>query len=549
MTEVDQQEHAADSAGDDARGTDAPVTDAPVTDAVTEQQSPESPQVVREVETKYRVHGLFRLPDLAGAGPVARVEERETLSLTAVYYDTADLRLAREGVTLRRREGGHDAGWHLKLPVGSVGSGSRDEVRLPLDAGEPGQVPEPLRDLTTAYARRAPLQAVATLETERVPFALLDEQGNEVAELTDDTVSVVDGGRVVVRFRELELEERGAAAGDLDAVAARLSEAGALPGEFTSKAVRALGPMATAPGDIPEPPTPRSSDPAGDLVRSHLATHVTALRQADLGVRRDEPDSVHQMRVAARRLRSGLKVFRPLLDRQWADALRDELAWIASELAGVRDREVLLERLDEATKGLPDEVEPLAPRALIDREVGAALAAAREEALAALRSERYAALLDALVDAVRNPWLTARADVPSADALPPLVRKAWQRLARDAKGLTLDGRDEDWHEARKAAKAVRYASEAVAPALGKDAKRLAKQVERVTELLGDHQDAAVAAATLRDLADGKHVSGRVGFALGLLHAEQRAAVARNRVAFLELWPDVAHARHRGWLRT
>jgi CHAD domain-containing protein len=265
-------------------------------------------------------------------------------------------------------------------------------------------------------------------------------------------------------------------------------------------------------------------------------------------VRRDEHDAVHQMRVAARRLRSGLKVFRPLLDREWADGLREELAWIAGELGGVRDREVLLARLEEATGALPSGVEPLAPRALLDRELGAGLASARQEALDALRSERYAALLDALVDAVRNPWLTARAEVPCTEALPPLVAKAWKRLARDAKGLTLDGRDEDWHEARKAAKAVRYACEAVAPALGKDAKRLAKQVERVTELLGEHQDASVAATTLRDLAEGEHVSGRIGFALGLLYAEQRAAVHHDRVAFLELWPEVAHARHRGWLR-
>jgi CHAD domain-containing protein len=548
--QVDQQDRPLPDPGPQHGGSQPA---APVASPDAQASSPAAPVVVREVETKYRVHGLFRLPDLAGAGPVARVEPRETLALTAVYYDTPDLRLAREGVTLRRREGGHDAGWHLKLPVGPVGSGSRDEVRLPLEAGAPGEVPGELRDLATAYARSSILVPVATLQTERVPYALIDAQGDELAELTDDTVSVLDGDRVAVRFRELELEEHGAQAGDLDDVVRRLSDAGALPGEFSSKAVRALGPMATAPGDVPEAPVPGPDDPAGDLVRAHLATHVRALRRADLGVRRDEPDAVHQMRVSARRLRSGLKVFRPLLDRQWADGLREELAWVAGELAGVRDREVLRERLDEATRDLPAGVEPLGPRALIDTELGAAQQAAREEALAALRSDRYAALLDALVDAVRNPWLTARAEVSCAEALPPLVAKAWKRLARDARGLALDGdgeggRDEAWHEARKAAKAVRYASEAVAPALGKPAKRLAKQVTRVTELLGEHQDAAVAAETLQRLAEGEHVSGRIGFALGLLHADQRGAVHVARLTFLDLWPEVAHARHRGWLR-
>lgn len=516
----------------------------------TGAKGPATVTTYREVEQKFRVHGLFRLPDLAGAGVVDRVEPRETVHLTAVYHDTSDLRLAREGVTLRRREGGADEGWHLKLPVGALGSGVRDELQFPLESGAVGDPPRELADLVTAYVRGGSLQPVATLLTERTPQALLDANGNEVAELTDDTVSVVDGDRVLVRFRELELEQHAEIAeGDLDAAIALLQEAGAVAGEFVSKAVRALGPMATAPSDIPEPPAVTAKDPAAQLVRAHLVTHVRALRDADLGVRRDEPDSVHKMRVAARRLRSGLKVFRPLLEQEWADGLRDELAWVANELGAARDREVLIVRLEDALSYLPDEVEPLAARTLIDTTLNEGLEQARHQALESLRSERYAALLDALVEAARAPRTTAAAEEPSGRVLPPLVDTAWKRLAKDAKHLHLEGHDDDWHEARKAAKAVRYACEAVAPALGRPAKAMAKQVTRVTELLGEHQDAAVAADTLLALAAEPHVSGRAGFALGLLHRDQRDAVHLTRVEFGPVWSEVSAARHRGWLRT
>nr|WP_269204670.1 CHAD domain-containing protein [Motilibacter deserti] len=306
--------------------------------------------------------------------------------------------------------------------------------------------------------------------------------------------------------------------------------------------------MASAPSDIPRLPAVGPKDSAAVLVRAFIAEQARKLRENDLGVRRDAEDAVHQVRVAARRLRSGLKVFRPLLDREWADGLRAELKWLAGEFSAARDREVLRERLDESVKHLPHDVEPLAARSLIDRHLGKEADDGRERALAALRSDRYVALHDALVDAVNAPRLTKSAEKACADVLPPLVAKAWKRLDRDVKGLQLDGPDEEWHEARKAAKQVRYACEAVAPALGKPAKRLAKQVERVTEHLGEHMDASVAAHTLQGFAAGSHVGGRTGFALGLLYCEERAAMDLARHEFLDLWPEVADPKHRRWLR-
>ena len=313
--------------------------------------------------------------------------------------------------------------------------------------------------------------------------------------------------------------------------------------------VRALGPAAAAAPDVPAPPARlRKKAPAADLVRAHVATQVRALRAADLGVRRGHDDAVHQTRVAARRLRSGLRVFRPLLDRDQADDLRAELAWLAGELGGARDGEVLAARLRGAVGDLSPEVDGAGAAAVLDETSAAATGQGRTVAMAAVASDRYLVLLDRLVETATTPPTTPEAERPSGEVLPALVSKAWRRLSREAEVLRLDDEDDAWHEVRKSAKAARYAAEAVRPALGKPAKRLARQVERVTELLGEHQDAAVAATELARLAAGPQVDARAAFGLGVLYAAQRDDVTTAREEFLRLWPEVSHREHRGWLK-
>src|SRR2546429_3671985 len=110
-----------------------------------------------EIEQKYEARPGMALPALEGLPQVARVSGRQRETLTADYYDTRDLRLLQEGITLRRREGGTDAGWHLKLPYdASLGQGtsSRREIRVPFGQAGPGtssQVPGELARLVRAY--------------------------------------------------------------------------------------------------------------------------------------------------------------------------------------------------------------------------------------------------------------------------------------------------------------------------------------------------------------------------------------------------------------
>lgn len=511
------------------------------------------PATVREVERKYRVHGLFRLPELVGADTgVAAVDDRGTVALEALYYDTADLRLAREGITLRRRAGGFDEGWHLKLPVPGAASGTRDELQFPLSAGgADGAPPQELVDYVRAYVRREPLQHMAALRTERRTLLLRDAEGSALAELVDDTVSVLDGGAVAARFRELEVEARGGDDAEveatLDRISAALTGAGTVNGEFVSKAVRALGPRAAAPPEVPAPGKVHPRDPARLAVQAHLATHVRAFRLQDVRVRRDSPDSVHQMRVAARRIRSGLKVFSPLVEEAWSTPLRRELAWIAGLLGEVRDREVLLHRLERDLAALPADIDARPVASVVRRTLLQEMTAARGRVLEAMASERYVDLLDRLVEAANEPRTTAAADAPCSAALPPLVGGAWRKLAKAAKALHRDGPDEEWHEVRIQAKKARYAAEACVPVFGPPAKELAKQVERVTEVLGEHQDAAVAADTVQSFVSGRRIGATTGFALGLLHGMQRDAVDAAREQFTAIWPEVSRARWRRWL--
>jgi len=430
--------------------------------------------------------------------------------------------------------------------VPDASTGTRDEVH---EQGSDDVVPAGLRDLVEVYLRGAVLGPVATLQTIRTSQELVDAEGNALAELTDDVVSVINQGHTAGRFREIEVEDRGGGVGVLEDVGTVLRAAGAVGGEFVPKVVRALGPRATGDPDPPPPAQVDPKDPARLAVQSVLRRYVRAFMANDQAVRRGAEDGVHQMRVAARRLRSALKTFRPLVDPDWARALRDELKWVADSLGGARDAEVLLARLLRDLDALPPELVIGPARAKIESTVGGDLASGVATALATLRSERYLALVDRLVAGAWDPMTTAAAEAPTAEVIPPLVGKAWNRLAKGAARVRRkDATNEDWHQTRIAAKQARYSAEAVAPFFGKAAKTLARQAEDVQELLGEHQDAVVAGEVLHRLAVGPR-SGSFAFTLGMLYAGQEATLARTRKEFPTLWARANDSEYRKWLRS
>src|SRR6478736_5566277 len=143
--------------------------------------------------------------------------------------------------------------------------------------------------------------------------------------------------------------------------------------------------------------------PASAVLLAHLTEQVRAMTSREQQARLDEPDGVHKMRVATRRLRSALSTFRPLLDREVTDPLRDELKWIAAELGGARDAEVLRIRLLDEIAAEPDDLVlgPVAAR--IEAELRADHRRAHDALVQALKSERYFRLLDQLDALVDEP--------------------------------------------------------------------------------------------------------------------------------------------------
>ncbi|MBU6244252.1 MAG: CYTH and CHAD domain-containing protein [Actinomycetales bacterium] len=501
--------------------------------------------VHREVERKVRVSPDFPVPDLVAAGLVVQAQPGVTHQMTAVYHDTEDLRLLRWRTTLRRREGGSDEGWHLKLPVLGGEEAGRDEVHMPLWAGSTGFVPAELADIVAPLARGERLIPVAEVHTTRRPVRLLDADGQPMAELVDDRVIVRSrGGNTLTEFRELEIEahdaDDDAALALIDAVAALLVSRG---GEVStmSKAASALGHLAAAPPDIEIPAMPGRKDLATGAIRASIAIHARHLVLADVAVRRGLDDSVHQLRVAARRLRSVLRTFEPLLDADWAQTLEQELGWLAAEMGVVRDTEVLMARLDAHAMALGS-LDESAARQAVDQALQQRLIGARGSALAALRSERHDLLLDDLVQASHSPALASEAYLPCEIALPRLVGRAWRRLDKAVRRLEIHGDSAQWHAARIKAKRARYAAEAVAPIFGEQLERLARRLSSVTEILGSHQDATVAQDTVRDLA--LRADPASAFALGRLFEIEREAEVACREDFIDLWPAVRRAaRH------
>lgn len=511
-----------------------------------------APVVVTEVERKFEPGPGFRLPELADAAGVARVGEPVVHELDATYFDTADLRLAANKITLRRRTGGTDAGWHLKRPRVD---GDRDELRAPL--GRAKAVPAALRAPVSVHLRGAALAPVVRLTTTRTERALLDADGAVLAEIAQDEVTAAvpspDGTTTTVsQWSELEVELVAGDGALLAEVSRRLVDAGARPSASPSKLSRALGERLPAPRpQLPRGVRRRSA--AAVLIR-HLDEHVGRLVAHDPLVRADAPDAVHQMRVATRRLRSALATYRPLVDRSVTDPLREELRWLGEVLGHARDAEVIRDELRDLVAGQPAELVlgPVSER--IATALGARYRAAHDEVLATLDGPRYFALLDALDRLRTEPPLRPGAHGPADAVLLPLVARTFTRMRRlvdaaheaDAAGDPAH-HDELLHEVRKAAKRARYAGESLVPVHGKAAKRWAARMEAVQESLGEHQDSVVIRAELLGLAAAAHQAGEDTFTYGRLHALEQARADATESRFETEWAAAGKPSLHRWL--
>jgi len=200
-----------------------------------------------ETELKFEVSGDFVLPDLGSQADGVAVTDPEVFLLVATYFDTADLRLAKASITLRRRTGGSDAGWHLKLPVTA---GTRRELQVPL-GDDATAVPAQLAAQVSTWVRDESLRVVAVLETRRTVRRLAGRGGETLAEVADDAVTGRvpgwgDAAAQPATWREIEIELVGGGPEILAAARARMTAAGARPSSAASKLGRLLGARAAA---------------------------------------------------------------------------------------------------------------------------------------------------------------------------------------------------------------------------------------------------------------------------------------------------------------
>jgi CHAD domain-containing protein len=502
-----------------------------------------APTSVTERERKYEIVPGSGVPRLVGVAGVATQDDPVEQVLDASYYDTETFRLAAAGITLRRRVGGHDAGWHVKLPVSAD---ERQEIQLPL-GGEPNKVPGRFKRLVRAYTLGEKLVPIAHLRTDRFAHRLADADGRTVAVLTDDHVTGEAGGETarLDEWRELELElEPGTEPGLLADFDRALVEAGASASPWPSKLRRLIGDR------VPEPRRARKKPTAGDVVLAALREHRDQLRRADVGVRLDVEDSVHQLRVASRKLRSALRTFKSIVDEQRAAPVAAELKWLGGELAPARDTEVTEERLRGQLDDVPPELIFGPVRQFLTRYFAREAEQGRTRAMAALTAKRYLRLLRALDDLLAEPVSTTKARKPAKAGLRKPVRKAVKKL-RSAEAATrgLDGAELETalHEVRKKAKRTRYAADTVKPVYGKKLRKWRKNVKAVQQTLGAHQDTVVGRGVLRHLAVAGHGEGQNTFTFGMVHAQDAETAAKLREEFAGRWRRLGKGDRPGWL--
>jgi triphosphatase len=508
---------------------------------------------------------LATLPALAmetGEGGTLTAIARPPRRLVDSYLDSDDWRIARAGFVVRtRRRGRHDE-ITLKDTQPAKGSGLRQRLEvtelLPpsgLDAlGAEGQVGRRLR----AIVGPRPLREVLQVRTRRRPFALR-VGGVDVAEVAlDDTMIVVGNGQRPMQLRRVEVEVRPDWLEGLEPIVEQLRMSCGLQPARLSKfeaGLLALGEEIPGAPDLGSTEV-SSSSTMGDLAFAVLRRQLAVLRAKEPGTRLGEdPEELHDMRVATRRLRAAFSLFEGVLPVR-AQVFRVELGWLARLLGAVRDLDVQLEGLAamspsvvEAARGIAADGAPTNdhdPRAdlgaLLERE----RTIARADMLSALDSVRWDRLAKGLAAmAQQGPARRSLATrVPAVVGLPDLVLMRHDKVIKAAKRAKRSGVVRDFHALRISCKRLRYALEFSSDVYDGRTSRFVRELTALQDELGAMQDAEVASLQLAALAEGDtHLPAATIFMMGGVAEQHRRQVNR----FLERLPkEFARTRGRAW---
>jgi CHAD domain-containing protein len=412
---------------------------------------------------------------------------------TSTYHDTPDGRFARAGVALRRRVENGLSVWEVELPE------APGEVAFSQPGG-PAEPPPLVADLLRGLLRERELVEVATLQTRR------SEEDAPAETEVHDEVEVLDGRRVVDRF-------------DVE-------------GEPQDPGLLVVGPRKRrkTPGDK------RSALP--DL-QTMLRRQYDEILAHDPGTRLGtDPEALHKMRVAVRRLRAFLRAARPILDREWTGELRAELKWLGGSLGAVRDRDVQLIHIRAQAETLPSS--DTAALGLIVEGIEREREAARAEMLEALSSPRYLELLGRIELAAEAPhWNGVRRSARK------LAGREFRKFERTIKALGPEPSDAELHGVRIRGKRARYAGELAEASVGKKARRFVARAKNVQDVLGEHQDAVVADEHLRELVHSQS-NPQLALVAGRLIEQQRERMLRARAEAPKALSRLRRAGRKAW---
>jgi triphosphatase len=483
------------------------------------------------VETEWR----FEAEDLGAVeGSIGALSENRGFCVVAdeaweiqdTYLDTHDWRLYRAGYALRIRRTADGTEATMKSLAGTTDGVGRREISEPLGDGEleaPKAAPGPVGERLRALAGARGLHPLFEIRTRRRTFELRPDRTAEEPDVSagevalDDTEIRLADGREPAHLRRVEVEAGDS--GEVEGIVEALRGSPGLRPATGSKFEAGLAAAGLIPDGPPEfdPTDMRGSQTAGEVAFAVLRRHFAVMLAREPGVRLGEvPEELHDMRVATRRLRSALKLYGDFLPKRAARYERD-LRYVGDALGEVRDLDVQLGRL-----AVPAE----------DRGVCGIIAAiegrrreARERMLEVLDSRRYERFARDFAGTLR------RGHSPSPpgsilDVAPDLVRRRHRKVRKAAARISAASPPEDFHDLRKKGRRLRYALESLGDVYGKPAQKMVVRFKELQDDLGEHQDAAVAAELLEEMALAGDLPPQTIFAMGA-EAERQAREAQQ----------------------
>jgi CHAD domain-containing protein len=284
-----------------------------------------------------------------------------------------------------------------------------------------------------------------------------------------------------------------------------------------------------------------ATTPSRDQILALMREQLKVIRTKEPGTRLGtDPEELHRMRAAVRRLRAILGAVRDMFNPKWLDGLRSELDWLGTVLGGLRDLDVLRGYLRKELASLKPAARVVGD-SLFDL-VDAERARAQHRIRSALDSERYVKLLTRVENGVRRPKVVAT-DL----SLPAVAASQFKKLRKAVKALRKDPNGDDLHAVRVRVKRARYAAELAQPIVGRPAERFVARTKKLQDILGEYQDAVVAEERLRGLVDDDRRSP-VGLLASKLVKRQRARRQAAQIDFFEQWPKLERRGHKAWKR-